>query len=79
MGQGCWNLGVEKIYNVKLNKSQNYDSFQHLQINYLRSILFKFDVIYRLPLKINFGIFESGFYRLMITLFDKNKFIFVEI
>ena len=68
----------KRYTHVKMIKSQVYASFEYLQINFsLTDNLFKFTVLYRLPLRTNFNDFVNEFYGLMSSVFDENRKVYI--
>ena len=68
----------KRFTHVKIVKSQNYATFEYLQINFsLTNKLYKFIVLYRPPPKTNFTDFINEFYGLMSSLFDENRKVYI--
>ena len=68
----------KRYTHVKMIKSQAHASFEYLQINFsLTDNLFKFTVLYRLPLRTNFNDFVNEFYGLMSSVFDENRKVYI--
>ena len=78
IGGGVGVLVSNCFSNIKLEKSQNYNTFEHLEIS-LRymSKLYKFVVMYRPPPKTNFELFLDELDELMSVLSHENKKILV--
>ena len=78
IGGGVGVLVSNCFSNIKMEKSQNYNTFEHLEINFTYvNRLYKVVVIYRPPPKINFDIFLDEFEELMSMLSHQNRKILV--
>ena len=78
VGGGVGILVSKCFVNIKMEKTRNYNTFEHLEINlkYLNK-LYKIVVIYRPPPRTNFSTFLDEFEELMSMLSHENKRILV--